>query len=306
MKKVLITGAYGFLGRNSALKFSREGYRVYGCGHGHWQQKEQQQWGIDHWLEGDISLSLLQAFAIEPDVIVHCAGSGSVGLSLENPALDFKKTVSGTQEVLEFIRTCSASSKLVYPSSAAVYGEHIDSPICTHEPLNPASPYGVHKKIAEELCTSYHNYFAVDSVIIRFFSIYGQGLQKQLLWDASHKLLADKECIEFWGTGNETRDWLYISDAAELIYLSSLSGRRFSIINGAFGEKTSIRETLSVLAAQLGQADKKICFNNVVRKGDPRFYHADMSDVAQYHWSAKISLQQGLQKYADWFKEISQ
>ena len=170
-KKVVVTGAFGFLGRNTAIRFKQNGYDVYGCGHGSWEIAEYAEWGIDHWVEGDIDLALLKQFNIYPDVIVHCAGSGSVAYSLKEPAADFQKTVSGTLAVLDFIRTSSPKTKLIYPSSAAVYGEHIDSPISTHEPLNPASPYGVHKKIAEELCSSYHNYFGVNSAVIRFFSI---------------------------------------------------------------------------------------------------------------------------------------
>jgi len=306
MKKIIVTGAYGFLGRNTSLKFKDKGYLVYGCGHGCWVEDEYISWGIDKWLEGDISLELLQEFNIEPDVIVHCAGSGSVGLSLSDPASDFHKTVSGTLAVLEFIRLSSTKTKFVYPSSAAVYGEHINAPITTHDPLNPASPYGIHKKIAEELCSSYHNHFNINAAIVRFFSIYGPGLKKQLLWDASTKLINQKDSVEFWGTGDETRDWIYISDATELIYINATSPQTFSIMNGGTGIKSTIKKTLSLLSKELHTEKINICFNNVVRTGDPRFYLADMSEASQFHWCAEICLEKGLRKYVKWFKEIIQ
>ncbi len=304
MKKIIITGTYGFLGQNTALKFKENGYKVYGCGHGYWTEDEYKNWGIDEWLEGDISLELLQKFNIQPEVIVHCAGSGSVGLSLSEPASDFHKTVSSILAVLEFIRISSPKTKCVYPSSAAVYGEHIDAIISTHDPLNPASPYGVHKKIAEELCVSYYNHFGISVAMIRFFSIYGPGLKKQLLWDASNKLINQADGAEFWGTGNETRDWIYISDATELIYLNAISPHDLSIINGGAGEKNTIKETLSILSKELHKEKISISFNNVVRAGDPRFYHADMSEALQCNWSPKINLEDGLKKYVDWFKEV--
>ena len=305
MKKVLITGAYGFVGKNTSLKFKENGYVVYGCGHGFWNNDEYTRWGIDHWLSGDISIELLHQFNIKPDVIVHCAGSGSVGLSIENPTLDFDKTVTGTMAVLEFIRIYSPNTKFIYPSSAAVYGEHIDAEISVNEPLIPASPYGVHKKIVEELCWSYHHFFRVNCSIIRFFSIYGPGLKKQLLWDACNKLTKSSDIVEFWGTGDETRDWIYISDATELIYLNAISSHTFSIMNGGVGEKNSVKETLSILLNQIDRAGVTVCFNNIVREGDPKFYHADMSEAKQFGWSAKIELKEGLKKYVNWFEDVA-
>ena len=304
MKCILITGAYGFLGRNTALKFKEHGFEVFGCGHGYWTKEEYKKWGIDKWMEGDISIELLQGFDIQPNVIIHCAGSGSVGFSLSAPASDFHKTVSGTLAVLEFIRIYSPKTKFVYPSSAAVYGEHINTAISTHDPLNPASPYGVHKKIAEELCSSYHNHFGICLAIIRFFSIYGPGLKKQLLWDSSNKLINQIDRAEFWGTGDETRDWIYISDATELIYLNAVSTQSFSIINGGIGKKYTIKKTLSILSKELHKENMSISFNNIVREGDPRFYHANMNEALQFNWSAKVDLEDGIHKYVNWFKGI--
>jgi len=304
VKKVLITGAFGFLGQNTSLKFKHNGYDVYGCGHGLWDNHEYKQWGIDHWITGDISIDLLKRFNIKPDVIVHCAGSGSVGLSLDNPALDFEKTVVATLAVLEFIRIYSPETKLIYPSSAAVYGEHIDAKIGVYEPLNPASPYGLHKKIAEELCSSYHHFFQVNCAIIRFFSIYGPGLKKQLLWDACNKIAFGQDKVVFWGTGNETRDWIYISDATELIYLNATSAIQFLILNGGSGKRYTIKQTLLKLLTSLGRANAQVTFNNAVRSGDPRFYYADITEAQLLKWTPKLSLQQGLENYTEWYRGI--
>jgi len=302
LKTIIITGAYGFIGRHTALKFKSHGYKVFGCGHGGWDKTEYSVWGIDTWLEDNITIESLLKLDVTPDVIVHCAGSGSVGFSLSNPAEDFHKTVSGTLEVLEFIRLHSPGTKFIYPSSAAVYGEHINTPISTHDPLNPASPYGVHKKIAEELCSSYHNHFEISVAVIRFFSVYGPGLTKQLLWDASKKFIQNDN-TPFWGTGDETRDWIYISDATELIYLNAQSRQAFSIMNGGTGVKHTIRETLSILSELLHEEHMPINFNNVVRSGDPRYYHANMNEAQQFNWSAHLTLEQGLEQYANWLKK---
>lgn len=302
MTKVLITGAYGFLGRNTALKFKHHNYDVYACGHGNWKPLEYKQWGIDHWLNGDISIELLTQFNIKPDFIIHCAGSGSVGLSIDSPAQDFEKTVSGTLSVLEFIRTQSPNSKLIYPSSAAVYGEHIDAEIKVKDSLSPASPYGVHKKIVEELCCSYHDFFHVNCTIIRFFSIYGPGLKKQLLWDASNKIFSSQDKVLFWGTGEESRDWIYISDATDLIFSNANSSVSFSILNGGSGIRSTIKETLLLLADCLDTDRERIQFNGTIREGDPRFYLADITEAIELPWTPTIPLSEGLECYAKWYR----
>lgn len=302
-RAALVTGAYGFLGRNVAKKLKANGYKVFACGHGDWVNDAYKEWGIDRWFEGDIGLELLKQFDIELEFIVHCAGSGYVGLSLENPELDFKKTVTSTLAVLEYIRRYSPRTRLVYPSSAAVYGKHDDSPIHVSDPLQPVSPYGVHKKIAEELCLSYAMSFDIYVSIIRFFSVYGPGLRKQLLWDAANKFVNDPNNV-FWGSGNETRDWIYIADATELILAMATvkADRPFVIVNGAGGKRHTVKETLAQLAAKMGIGAKNIDFNQHMREGDPKFYYADIDDALKFGWSPKFDLSLGLENYVNWFE----
>ena len=85
--------------------------------------------------------------------------------------------------------------------------------------MNPVSPYGVHKKIAEDLCRSYGQHFKIASCVIRLFSVYGVRLRKQLLWDECLKL--SKNEITFFGTGQETRDWLHIHDVVNLLFTAA-------------------------------------------------------------------------------------
>ena len=119
-KKVLVTGAYGFIGRYVAREYHKNGYYVIGMGHGTWNLVDTNIWGIDEFYSCDITIESLAKYAIDIDVIVHCAGSGSVGFSVENPLQDFERTVQTTYFVLEFIRKYSYNTTLIYPSSAAV------------------------------------------------------------------------------------------------------------------------------------------------------------------------------------------
>lgn len=303
MRNVLITGGYGFLGRATAKKFKSLGYRVIGIGTGRWSKNEYRLHGFDEWLDAVVTLSSLLSLKRRFNVIAHCAGNGSVGYSLINPLQDFKKTVESTAEVLEYMRLRNSSALLIYPSSAGVYGAKEDSPIKETDSLNPISPYGYHKYIVEELCESYSKSYNLNVVLIRFFSIYGSGLTKQLLWDASSNLLSGRGNAVFWGTGKETRDWINIQDATDLILKVSGCKDRFTILNGANGARITVRAVLEMLQEELGTS-RSIKFNNIIRDGDPRFYHADISKAKRLGWSPTILLRDGIRQYAKWYKGL--
>lgn len=303
-KHVLITGGFGFLGRNVARAYSQQGWRVTGIGRGRWDAGQAKAHGFDSWLDASVSMSSLVTLNDRFDVIVHCAGNGSVAYSVEHPLQDFEKTVQGTAELLEFMRVTKSQAVLVYPSSAGVYGSKPDAPIAEDAAPNPISPYGYTKRIAEELIECYVRTYGVKVAIVRFFSIYGPGLTKQLLWDASGKLLAnDGGAATFWGTGEETRDWITGEDAAELIIAAAaaVAERGLLIVNGASGERITVATVLEMLHAALGvRCDIK--FNGEVREGDPRFYHASMGVANALGWKPRTSLAQGLRSYVGWLR----
>lgn len=300
-KTVLITGGYGFLGRATATRFKQNGYKVVGIGTGCCNSVTTQIYGFDHWVDSRVTMSSLMRLKDSFDVIVHCAGNGSVGYSIAEPFQDYKKSVECTMELLEYMRLNQKRAVLIYPSSAGVYGARDESPISETAFLNPISPYGFNKRIAEELCESYSKNFGLTVAIVRFFSIYGPGLTKQLLWDASIKLTSDTGYAEFWGTGNETRDWIHIDDACSLISILAESNNGYSVFNGASGNRVTVRSVLSQLKDHLG-ASADIIYNGIVRLGDPRFYHADISKATQLGWRCEVPLNIGLKQYATWFK----
>ena len=300
-RTALITGAYGFIGRNIARLFGEKGWNVIGMGHGVWLRTEWTKWKIAEWNTCDITIDSLQTYAGDPDVIVHCAGGSSVGFSVSHPAEDFNRTVSSTLAVLEYMRLFNNTAQLIYPSSAAVYGRQDDRQLGEDEPLSPVSPYGYHKKIAEDLCKSYSDNYELRVSIIRFFSLYGEGLRKQLLWEACGKFSRGEEQVMFFGSGEETRDWLHVLDAVKLILLRSESSDRFSIVNGGSGERVTIREILEYMSNEYG-AHQSVLFNGVVRKGDPNFYRADTTRAVSLGWKPSVDWRQGVRDYVKWYQ----
>lgn len=303
MKKILITGAKGFLGSYVSQHFKKLGYKTYGIGHGDLLVSECEKIGLDYWYKSDVCIKSILDIGISFDVIVHCGGSGSVGFSVEHPYEDFKKTVDGTLEVLEYIRLYNSKAHFIYPSSPAVQGECKDDFIIETYVGKPASPYGYHKKIAEDLCQSYSEKYNLHISILRLFSVYGIGLKKQLLWDACNKIMNAKNQVEFWGTGEETRDFIHVNDVVSLISKLLQQNEVFLIVNGGTGKRITVKEIV-YLIKQLINSDCTINFNNQVSEGNPRYYLACMKKQIEYCSQDMMSIEDGITEYIQWIKKI--
>jgi UDP-glucose 4-epimerase len=297
---VLVTGAFGFLGRHVSRCCARAGHTVRGIGHGAWARAEWREWGLSEWQASDVTLDAIVSYAGEPDVIVHCAGSGSVGFSMSYPAQDFDRTVVTTRDILEYVRLHRPQARVVLPSSASVYGNAQVMPISVTTALAPVSPYGLHKQMAEELGLSYSRHFGVSVAIVRLFSVYGVGLRKQLLWDACSKLARGPAV--FGGTGHEMRDWLHVDDAARLLLAvgqSAPSSRL--IINGATGVGVPTSQVVDAVAGAFG-GSATVRFSGVSRPGDPEHLIADISDALELDWRPERVMEAELARYVEWFK----
>ncbi|MDQ6795885.1 MAG: NAD-dependent epimerase/dehydratase family protein [Chloroflexota bacterium] len=303
MSTILVTGASGFLGRHVSRVAATQGHHVIGMGHGDWQEETWRQWGLSAWHELDVTLASLVAHVGTPDVLVHCAGSSSVGFSLENPAQDFERTVVTTLDVLEYLRTSAPDTALVYPSSAAVYGQASALPIVEDSLRAPISPYGVHKMMVEDLCRSYGRTFGTRVAIVRIFSAYGVELRKQLLWDAARKAVAGD--FRFAGSGRETRDWVNAEDVARLLLIAGgHAASEAPIVNGSSGIEVANRSVLEALLEGLG-AKGSPEFTGKARSGDPERYAGDPSRASAWGWAPQRAWQEGVREYARWFLEIS-
>lgn len=303
-KIIFITGAAGFLGRYTCRTFASAGWQVHGLGFGNWEQDHYLEWGLSTWLEGEVNTVNLLALYEQvgtPDIIVHCAGGSSVGFSNVEPGKDFLWTVTSLSTVLEFMRLYAPQARMIYPSSAAVYGIQQERLLSENLLPQPYSQYGIHKHIAEQLITSYTKNFHINAITIRFFSLYGAGLCKQLLWDACQKI---NNNFLFGGTGSEIRDFLYITDAAELILHCAKIAitNEHSIINGGTGTGTSVQQILSLLAKTFNN-EVSPKFSGEVRIGDPQYLVADIEKAKSTGWSPKIEINQGIKEYITWFQK---
>lgn len=299
MKSVLITGANGFIGRHVARHFAAHGWSVYGMGRGPWRHGSPSDWGLLSWKNTEISQQSLQEIKHHIDLVVHCAGNAIIQRSYEDPQKDFQDNVASTSTVLNYLLEFSSHSKFIYLSSAAVYGENNGIALAEDSERQPVSPYGVHKRMAEDLCHSYAKNFGLSCMILRLFSVYGVGLERQLLWDACMKLTIGEGT--FFGTGEEMRDWFHVEDvAALLVTLSELPSTDCPVFNGGTGVGTTVREIIGQLIQNFDFPVKPI-FIRRQQMGQPKNYIASTTRIQESGFHPVRDLSMELKNYVDWF-----
>jgi nucleoside-diphosphate-sugar epimerase len=301
MKRILILGSEGFIGSHLVEYFLNRNWEVMGAdliettNHAIAYHKIQdQEVGYE---------KLVQSFQF--DCCVNAAGNGDVNFSVKNPYNDFRSNTLMTIRLLEAIRKYAPRCKYIHISSAAVYGNPVKLPINEHDVINPISPYGWHKFLAEESCKEYNEVYGIECAIIRPFSVYGPGLKKQLLWDVYVRSKEANGPLELWGTGAETRDFIYIDDLTKAVELIlERSEMKASIYNLASGEMTAIADLVPMLLKALGKPSA-VYFNGNVRKGNPNQWKADISKIKELGFEPAVDLKTGISKLADWMRHLS-
>ena len=295
--KVLVTGAAGFIGGSLADHFRAQGARVFV------DVSRGDSGATRRWPLGEAAL--LQVMGGEvPDAIVHAAGSGTVAKVAAQPALELPANLGAMLAVLQYTKAYAPRARVVLLSSAALYGDAPATPQREDQARAPVSLYGVAKSQAEQLAAYYAVHQGVQATAVRMFSVYGNGLRKQLLWDAMNKFVAGQSL--FFGTGQERRDWVHISDVCRFMshLLATPARGDFDVYNCA-GSPATTAEVLSVLAEAARAPAPQ--FNGQTRPGDPQSLVADCSKAARdLGWQANVAWARGIADYANWYLRRAQ
>lgn len=302
MKKILITGVNGFIGHTAAVYFGKE-YEVYGMDisteyRGIGEKVNYYQCNMSG---NPAELSMIVS-SIQPDVILHCAGSANVAASVVNPMADLDGNLHSLYQLLIALQSIQKKPKMIFMSSAGVYGNPKQLPMRETDEPAPISPYGLHKLMCEQLCHYYNEVHGYKIRSLRIFSAYGSGLRKQLLWDMYQKY-QNQGAIPLFGTGDETRDYIHVLDIMQAIKCILAYDGEEEIFNVANGEEVAIRELAHIYAKQLGESEDIISFNGETKVGDPKNWRADISLLKKTGYQKSMKLEDGILDYVTWVKE---
>ncbi len=197
----------------------------------------------------DISHGLFAAMAPVTEAygpverIIHLAAQVSVIASLENPLTDVAVNYGGTVQVLEYARAQKVR-KVVFASSAAVYGDVTEMPVDEAVTLHPVSPYGVDKLASEHMLFCYSSVHGVPTTALRFFNVYGPRQDPSSPYSGVISIFADRaragKDLTIFGDGQQTRDFVFVGDVARAVVTAALSDQadRASLNVGTGTERT--------------------------------------------------------------------
>ncbi len=298
-EKILVTGGAGFIGSWTVELLVREGYRVVVLDNFSTGSLGNLARVLDRIkvVKGDIRNHVLLDEIIkryEIDSIIHLAALVSVEEATRNPGEAVRINVNGTHNVLETARKHDLE-RIVYASSAAVYGDPKYLPIDEDHPLNPKNIYGATKLGGEALVNAYHDNYGLSTISLRYFNVYGprmrSGPYAGVIMSFIQRILQGKPPV-IYGDGHQTRDFIYVEDvaAANLLALRSKTTGSYNV---GTGREVSIRELLRIICEEIGR-DIKPAYAEP-RPGDIRRSVASINRSAtDLGFKPRTSLRQGL------------
>ena len=267
-------------------------------------QEEGNEPGQVQFFEGSVAdISLLQSALQGVDYVFHMAAIPSVTKSIEDPLTSHRINATGTLNMLIAARD-NKVKKVIYASSAAVYGNTQAIPIKEKATPNPQSPYAISKLTGEYYCQVFTQIYHLNTVCLRFFNVYGPGQNPNSQYAAVIprfiNICYDDKPLIIYGDGYQTRDFVFVKDAITAAILAAKSNTT-GIFNIGTGNKTTIIE-LSNLITKL--TDKKMePVYQKPRHGDIRKSLADISKAKSFGYTPQHSLEEGLKKTIQWFKD---
>lgn len=294
--KILVIGSRGFIGSHCVDYFSQN-HEVWGCDVV--IDFNDPRYMVINAEDSDYTSMFEQH---QFDVCINCSGAANVPFSLEKPYFDFSLNTLNVLKMLEAIRKHAPHCKFITMSSAAIYGNPKSLPICENAEYSPVSPYGYHKTMAEMICREFSTFWGVKTCCLRIFSAFGPRLKKQLFWDMYNKF-TKQNSITLWGTGKESRDFIYVDDIIRIIDLaithSKFDGECVNVANG----KQETIESVAAAFVKLLNSSKPVAFNNEVRKGDPLNWEANIDTIKSWGYQQSVTLENGIKNYILWIKE---
>jgi len=329
MKKesVLITGGAGFIGSNLARTLLRDDYRVIVLDDLSRSTtdsiRECYNFSPDFlFVKGSVTdFDIVDRLMQNVDVVFHLAAQVHWEESIDHPVESFQVNTIGTLNVLECLRRncCSRSpvKLMLYASSSEVYGTAQYFPMDEKHPFNPQSPYAAGKAASDRLCSSYYHVYKVPVIILRQFNTYGPGQRLKGYSAVIPKFISQvltNSPPTIYGSGEQTKDFHYIHDLISAYLLIIKKWEDLDIlgqaINFGTGRETSINKLADVILEAASRKTGKPLSERLrpvylpPRPGEVMRFAADISLArTKLGFEPKVSLEEGIAKYIDWFME---
>ncbi|WP_456320918.1 SDR family oxidoreductase [Palaeococcus sp. (in: euryarchaeotes)] len=300
-KLVVVTGGAGFIGSHIAEELGRSNEVVI-IDNLYTGREENIPEGVE-FIRADIrDYESIADVISQADYVFHEAALVSVVESVENPMLTEEINVLGTLNILRAL--AEGNGKLIFASSAAVYGDNKSLPLRESEKPKPLSPYGITKVSGEYYCRVFYELYGVPSVCLRYFNVFGerQGYNQYagVISIFINRALRGEPLI-IYGDGKQTRDFIYVRDVVMANILAAEKERANGrIFNVARGERTTILE-LALKIIDAAGSESPIFFDKP-RPGDIRHSQADIGEIKRLGFEPKYTLEEGLLKTIDWYK----
>ncbi len=226
------------------------------------------------------------------DLVYHLGANASVPRSVQDPVYDFECNSLGTFNVLEACRRADVD-RVVYASSAAVYGEPEYTPIDENHPLHPISPYGASKLAGEKMGFAYHKVYGLRFLALRIFNVYGTRQKKYVMYDFIRKLIKKPRSLKVLGNGEQTRTFCYISDAIDTFLL--VARQTHGVFNVGGNLPIKIKDLAELFVSKLSP-HTLIQYTGTSWRGDIQTLVPDISKTEKLGFKPTITLDQGIEK----------
>ncbi len=301
----LITGGAGFIGSHLADELIKIGGRVVIVDNLSTGKKENVNQKAVFYKMDVLDPKLSDVFKKErPNVVFHYAAQTNVQKSTRDPKKDGAINILGSLNILESCKK-NKVKRIIFASSAGVYGKQRILPIKENYQLNPISPYPI-TKLTVEKYLSYYQSLGLNFVALRYSNVYGPRQSSSgeggVISIFINKLLARKTPI-IYGNGKQTRDFLYVADAVRAA-IASLNAPPGSIYNVGTSKEISINKLYELISKSVNTSIKPK--KAKARFGDIDKNCLDFSKIKkELGWKPKYKLEEGLKKTIDWFKNRS-
>jgi len=311
--RCLVTGVAGFIGSHLAERLVANGHTVIGVDRfsDYYDPSIKKSnlaslMGSNNFslVQRDVA-SLTEREVTNADVIFHLAAQpgvrGSWGRSFETYVSD---NIIATQRLLELVKGLKLR-RFVFASSSSVYGEAGPNPATEDEQTKPLSPYGVTKLAAENLCMTYYRNYWVPAVTLRYFTVYGPRQRPDMAFHRFIRAARDEKPLVIYGTGNQKRDFTFVSDAVDANISCIEADCVGRIMNIAGGRSVEVMETVRILESLTGKSLKLKFEEN--RRGDVSSTAGDITLAKEVlSFNPKITLEEGLKAELDWIVNLTE